>query len=146
MKSSTSLLLICAALAQASFAAEKLPGPVLDGLGDLHHPVTTESKQAQRYFDQGLMLAYAFNHAEAVRSFREAARLDPECAMAWWGVALAYGPNINKPMDPADAPKAWEALAKARELAPGASLRALASASHALGASAGSIGLLMFGP
>ena len=92
--------------------------PRFDDLGDHHHQVTTKSKQAQRYFDQGLILAYAFNHPEAERSFREAARLDPECAMAWWGAALVLGPNINKPMEKEDAPKAWEALQRARELAP----------------------------
>jgi tetratricopeptide (TPR) repeat protein len=95
--------------------------PLFDNLGSYHRAVTTKSAQAQRYFDQGLTLIYAFNHAEAIRSFQEAARLDPSCAMAWWGVALAYGPNINKPMDPADAPKAWEALTKAREAAAGVS-------------------------
>ena len=92
--------------------------PLFEDLGDHHHPVTTKSKQAQRYFDQGLILAYGFNHPEAERSVREAARLDPDCAMAWWGAALVRGPNINKPMDKEDAPKAWEALQKARERAP----------------------------
>lgn len=62
--------------------AEKLPGPLLDGLGDLHHPVTTQSRKAQRYLDQGLRLLFGFNHREAIRSFRSAAHLDPECAMA----------------------------------------------------------------
>jgi hypothetical protein len=95
--------------------------PLFDNLGHYHKAVTTRSERAQRYFDQGLTLTYAFNHAEAARSYGEAARLDPACAMAWWGVALSYGPNINKPMDPADAPKAWEALSKARELATGVS-------------------------
>lgn len=105
----------------AEQAAERQGAPLFGDLGSYHHAVTTGSPRAQRYFDQGLTLLYAFNHAEAVRSFREAARLDPACAMAWWGVALAYGPNINKPMDSADAPKAWEAIQKARELVPGAS-------------------------
>jgi predicted Zn-dependent protease len=105
----------------AAAKAERDGAPLFNDLGSYHRKVTTESDQAQRYFDQGLTLIYAFNHAEAIRSFREAARLDPACAMAWWGVALGYGPNINKPMDPADAPKAWEALANARKLAPGAS-------------------------
>jgi tetratricopeptide (TPR) repeat protein len=91
--------------------------PLFGDLGDHHHPIKTKSKEAQKYFDQGLTLAYAFNHPEAGRSFREAARLDPDCAMAWWGVALVLGPNINKPMAEEDAPKAWEALRKARELA-----------------------------
>ena len=97
--------------------------PLFDDLGDHHHPVTTESKEAQRYFDQGLRLAYGFNHPEAERSFREAARLDPDCAMAWWGAALVLGPNINVPMAPEAAPKACEALQKARALAPKASER-----------------------
>ena len=72
--------------------------PMLEGLGTLHHPVTTSSPRAQRFFDQGLRLTYAFNHTEALRAFREAARLDPECAMAHWGQALALGPNINDGM------------------------------------------------
>ncbi len=71
--------------------------PLLANLGNLHSPVTTKSREAQRYFDQGLTLVYGFNHAEAVRSFREAARLDPNCAMAYWGQALALAPNINDP-------------------------------------------------
>ena len=95
--------------------------PLFDDLGAYHYPVTTRSKQAQRYFDQGLILTYAFNHPEAIRSFQEAARLDPSCAMAWWRVALNYGPNINKPMAKEDAAKAWGALQKARGLARNAS-------------------------
>ena len=73
--------------------------PLLDGLGDHHYAITTADEQVQNYFDQGLRLYYAFNHAEAVRSFREAQRLDPSCAMCFWGEALAWGPNINLPMD-----------------------------------------------
>ena len=72
--------------------------PLFDGLGDLHFGVTTSVPKAQVYFDQGLRLAYAFNHAEAHRSFVEAARLDPACAMAYWGQAYVLGPNINDPM------------------------------------------------
>ncbi|AYB31774.1 tetratricopeptide repeat protein [Chryseolinea soli] len=68
---------------------------LLSGLGDLHYPVTTTSLEAQKFFEQGLRLVYAFNHWEAIQSFREATRLDPECAMAYWGLALAYGPNLN---------------------------------------------------
>ena len=101
--------------------AERGGAPLFDNLGSYHRPVTTKSERAQRYFNQGLILIYAFNHSEAVRSFTEAARLDPSCAMAWWGVALAHGPNINRPMAPEDAPKAWAALTKARELSAGAS-------------------------
>ena len=75
--------------------------PLADNLGTLHRTVQTSSPLAQRYFDQGLRLYYAFNHAEAVRNFREAQRLDPNCAMCVWGEAAALGPNINAPMDTA---------------------------------------------
>jgi hypothetical protein len=71
--------------------------PLFDNLGDHHFEVTTSHPQAQQYFDQGLKLLYAFNHAEAHRSFREAVRLDPDCVMAYWGQAMALGPNINDP-------------------------------------------------
>src|SRR5262245_3660983 len=81
-------------------AADSVSVPLHDDLGDHHHPVTTSSPEAQRYFDQGLRFVYAFNHDEAERSFRQAARLDPACPMAWWGVALSLGPNINLPIDP----------------------------------------------
>ena len=67
----------------------------MTGLGRLHHPIATSSPDAQRFFDQGLTLVYAFNHDEAVRSFRRAAELDPAAAMPHWGIALALGPNIN---------------------------------------------------
>jgi tetratricopeptide (TPR) repeat protein len=109
--------------ARPTTGAPSRGAPLFDNLGNHHHPITTRSPQAQRYFDQGLTLTYAFNHPEAIRSYTEAARLDPTCAMAWWGVALSYGPNINKPMDPADAPRAWEAITRARELAKNASER-----------------------
>jgi tetratricopeptide (TPR) repeat protein len=92
--------------------------PLFDNLGNYHHKVSTESKEAQRYFDQGLTLCYAFNHAEAIRSFEEAARIDPNCAMAHWGIAFAYGANINMPMSDEAVPKAYGALQKATELAP----------------------------
>ena len=107
----------------AAASAQQRTAPLLEGLGDHHFPVTTSSKEAQRYFDQGLVLAYAFNHKEAERSFREAARLDPQCAMAWWGVGLVLGPHVNAAMKPEDAPKAWEAVTKAKELAPKASAK-----------------------
>jgi tetratricopeptide (TPR) repeat protein len=90
-------------------------------LGSHHRVVSTKSAEAQRWFDQGLVFAFAFNHDEAIRSFREAARLDPSCAMAWWGVALCNGPHINNPtMDPEHSQAAWEALSKARALESGA--------------------------
>ncbi len=84
--------------------------PLLKGLGNHTHPVTTRSPLAQRYFDQGFKLVYAFNHAEAVRSFRQASLIDPDCAMAYWGQALALGPNINAPMSPEHARQAYEAI------------------------------------
>jgi tetratricopeptide (TPR) repeat protein len=83
--------------------------PVLEGLGDLHHEVTTASPRAQLFFDQGLRLTYGFNHQEALRAFKEAARLDPECAMAYWGWALVLGPNLNLPMREEVAGQAYEA-------------------------------------
>src|SRR5918992_3057523 len=86
--------------------------PRLQNLGKHTFPVTTKNKQAQLFINQGLNLSYAFNHAEAGRAFREAARLDPNLAMAFWGEALALGPNINAPMDPASEPKALEAIQK----------------------------------
>jgi tetratricopeptide (TPR) repeat protein len=77
--------------------------------------ITTESREAQKYFDQGLIWAYAFNHDEALRSFTKAAELDPDCAMAWWGVALCNGPHINNPtMPPERSAAAWDALQKAQ--------------------------------
>jgi tetratricopeptide (TPR) repeat protein len=95
--------------------------PLFENIGDHHHDISSDSKLAQRYFDQGLTWAYAFNHAEAVRSFVEAARHDPECAICWWGAALALGPNINARMPDEDVPRAWEYLQKAKALAKHAS-------------------------
>src|SRR5262245_21877281 len=90
----------------------------MEGLGKHHHPVATKSQEAQRFFDQGLTLLYAFNHDEAVRSFRRAAELDPKLAMAWWGIALAQGPNYNlSEIDADQAKAAYEALQKALKLA-----------------------------
>jgi tetratricopeptide (TPR) repeat protein len=83
--------------------------PLYDNLGTLHHAITTKSPIAQQYFDQGLRLTYGFNHDEAVRSFREGIRHDSTCAMCYWGVAYALGPNINLPMDTAAAGPAYEA-------------------------------------
>jgi tetratricopeptide (TPR) repeat protein len=101
--------------------ADKPGAPVFQGLGDHRHPISTRNPQTQMFFDQGVNLLFGFNHAEAIRSFREAARIDPDCAMCWWGVAEALGPNINLPM-PADAvAPAWAALQKARALEPKAS-------------------------
>lgn len=101
--------------------ADKPGAPVFKNLGSHHHPITTRVAETQAYFDQGIRLLVNFNHAEAIRSFKEAARLDPDCAMCWWGVAFALGPNINLPMQEDAVAPAWEALEKARALAPKAS-------------------------
>lgn len=129
--------------------AASTQAPLFDNLGDHHHPITTTSPLAQRYFDQGLRLVYAFNHDEATRAFQEAARLDSTCAMACWGIALALGPNINLPIDPerektaqesiqealllssraSEAERAYiEALVKRYSTAPGADRKALDTA------------------
>ncbi len=124
---------LCAALAAAFLGAGPSsaheapaggvdPGRAIDaGLGPLQHPVSTNNRQAQAFFDQGLKLVYAFNHAGAVASFRRAAELDPDLAMAHWGVALALGPNYNFPMSPEAHKAAYEALGRAIALKGGAS-------------------------
>ena len=93
-----------------------LPGqiaPRLQNLGNHKFPVTTNSSRAQLFINQAMMLVYGFNHAEATRSFREAVRLDPDCAMAYWGMALVLGPNINMAMPPDAEPRAYEMIQKA---------------------------------
>lgn len=87
--------------------------PIFSGLGNYYFKVSTDNKLAQKYFNQGLALYYGFNHAEAYRSFFEASKLDPNCAMAYWGQALCLGPNINAPMDAADAAVVFAAVQKA---------------------------------
>ena len=97
--------------------------PLWDGLGTLSYKITTASAAAQNYFDQGLRLAYAFNHAEAQRAFRKAEKLDPRCAMCFWGEALVLGPNINQPMAEQAVAPAFAAVQKAKALAASASAR-----------------------
>lgn len=89
--------------------------PLYTNLGTLQHPITTMSPNAQQYFNQGLRWVYAFNHEEALRAFEEAARHDPSAAMAYWGIALALGPNINAAMEKDDERRAWNAVQKARQ-------------------------------
>lgn len=93
--------------------AEEPIAPKLEGLGDHHFPVTTRNPESQRFFDQGLALTYAFNHSEALRAFKEAVRLDPDNAMAYWGWALVLGPNLNLPMSPEVVPQAYQAIQRA---------------------------------
>ena len=91
--------------------------PRLTGLGKLTHPITTtRSPESQAFFNQGMNLVYAFNHPEAVRAFRESARLDPDNALAWWGQALALGPNLNLPMQPEAIAPAWDNAQRALRL------------------------------
>lgn len=90
--------------------------PLLDGLDVLNYPVTTSNPKAQQYFNQGLVLAYGFNHAEAARSFYYATKLDPECAMCYWGFAYVLGPNYNAGMEPDNYSRAYAAVQKAKEL------------------------------
>jgi len=94
---------------------------LMAGFGDLHHPVSTGNPEAQKFFDQGMRLIYAFNHEEAAGSFERAAELDPKMAMAYWGLAEAVGPNYNDPADPDRYKKAHDAIAKAEKLAANAS-------------------------
>lgn len=95
--------------------ADRPGAPVFTDLGAHKMAITTSNPQSQVYFDQGVNLLFAFNHAEAIRSFREAARLDPACAMCWWGIAYALGPNINMPMPDDALPPALFALQKAMD-------------------------------
>ena len=105
-------------IASGSGAAATL----LAGLGSLHHPVTTSRPEAQKFFDQGLTFVYAFNQPEAVRSFERAAQLDPQMSMAYWGIALALGSNINSEIDVERERAAYAAVQKARALAAGGPL------------------------
>jgi tetratricopeptide (TPR) repeat protein len=118
-------LLLCLALGNLARAADDLQvsidathEPLFDGIGDLHHPVTTRTNPtlAQQFFDQGLTFVYAFNHDEAASSFRQAAQYDPAMAMAYWGIALALGPNINLPEDTERGKMAYAAITKAKSL------------------------------
>lgn len=116
------LLLAVALVTPGCSGVKGPPGPVasarLTGLGDHSHPAGTRSREAQRDFDRGLTLAYAFGHRAAEQEFRRAAAADPGCALAWWGVALVNGPHINFPAVPPDnARTAWDALQRARALA-----------------------------
>ena len=133
MRALSPLLVLALSPALASGAPSPQPAPapplpasvkalargaqIFADLGVLARPVSTASPEAQRYFDQGLRLAYGFNHDEATRSFARAAELDPGCAACFWGVAWTLGPNYNVPMLPDRAQAAWDALQAARERA-----------------------------
>src|SRR5262245_53983793 len=115
MKLRSFLVLFCGLALASSGAASDAPMFLYDGLGNHTYKVTTKSADAQKYFDQGLRFLFGFNHGAAIRSFDEAARKDPDCAMAHWGVALASGPHINFPMVPPPAAElAWKELGLAQ--------------------------------
>ena len=140
MRSRVQLILVCAAVSMAIPLAAQTPNapvhkhyetpdgsvrapaplkpvaPRLQNLGVHTFKVTTKSARAKLFINQGVNLAYGFNHAEAGRAFAEAARLDPNCAMAYWGQALVLGPNINAPMNAEDEPKALELIQRALAL------------------------------
>ncbi|TDS13383.1 hypothetical protein DFQ03_2670 [Maribacter caenipelagi] len=91
--------------------------PLIEGLDVMEFPVTTNNRLAQKFVNQGMVLAYGFNHAEAARSFYYATKLDPNCAMAYWGFAYVLGPNYNAGMEPDNYQRAYDAVQKAKELA-----------------------------
>lgn len=97
--------------------------PLYTDLGSHHIAVSTRAAKAQLYFDQGMRLVYGFNHAEAIRAFTEATRLDPSCAMCYWGIALANGPHVNAGMDSAGGVAAWAAISEAKKQLPHATSR-----------------------
>ncbi|WP_205478953.1 hypothetical protein [Sphingomonas arenae] len=107
---------------QLALASGALPAdgaaaaPLIEGLSAVRYPITAANEQAQAYFDQGLALAYGFNHDAAVRAFRTAQNLDPSCAMCFWGEAYARGPNINAPMDPQAVERTMTVLQRALAL------------------------------
>ena len=117
----TVLLLCGSAAARHDRAPAKaaVSACVASGFGQVHHSVETSSLEAQRLFEQGLALDYGFNHHQAEECFRRAAKLDPNMAMAWWGVALVLGPNYNMPADAEGERQAYDAIQKALQLSAG---------------------------
>ena len=121
------IILSCSETSQEDLI-KKAEAPLLDGMGIHTHKVTT-NRASQKYFNQGLILSFAFNHAESIRSFKAAQRLDPNCAMCYWGEALSRGPNINVTSDgkvvmpPQDRKDAFKAIEKAKELMPAVSAK-----------------------
>ena len=124
-----SLVILSCSESNEDALVKKAGAPLLNGLGNHSHNVSTENAAAQRYFNQGLVLSFAFNHAESIRSFKAAQRLDPNCAMCYWGEALSRGPNINVTSDgkvvmsDSDRIEAFKAINKAKDLMHLASLK-----------------------
>ncbi|OUL23155.1 hypothetical protein BV378_22035 [Nostoc sp. RF31YmG] len=115
------VLILSLVFPSEAIAEAQQPYTLISGLGTHHHQVSTQNPQAQKFFDQGLNLIYAFNHDEAARSFKYAAELDPQLAMAYWGMALALGPNINLDVDSDRELAAYEAIQQAVALSSHAS-------------------------
>lgn len=113
-------LIICLGAWTASGKSES-GAHLIPDLGEVYHPVTTNAREAQAFFDQGLKLVYGFNHDEARKAFQRAAEIDPKLAMAWWGVALTLGPNYNLPVDPEREKAGYDAVQKALALKQNAS-------------------------
>jgi tetratricopeptide (TPR) repeat protein len=121
-KAKTFHIVVWSMLTLAGFNLRAAKEPLYDGLGSYSRKVTTDSAEAQRYFDQGLGFLHGFNHRAAIRAFQQAAEIDPECAMAHWGVALACGPHINSmAVPPPAAELAWKELGLAQKNAGNAS-------------------------
>src|SRR4029450_587232 len=121
-KAKTFHIVVWSMLTLAGFNLRAAKEPLYDPLGSYSRRVTTNSAEAQRYFDQGLGFLHGFNHRAAIRAFQQAAELDPECAMAHWGVGLAWGPHINSMAGPPPAAElAWKELGLAQKNAGNAS-------------------------
>ena len=118
MKTASKLfhIVVWSALTLALFDLHAGKEPLYEGLGSYSRKITTASPAAQRYFDQGLAFVHGFNHSAAIRAFKQAAELDPKCAMAHWGIAMACGPHINlTSVPPPAAELAWKELSLAKE-------------------------------
>lgn len=99
-----------------SWYASGKKAPLFSGLDGMHFSISSQNEETQKYFNQGLMLSFGFNHAEAARSFYEAARQDSSCAMCWWGFAYVLGPNYNGGMEQDNMQRAYDAVQKAKSL------------------------------
>jgi tetratricopeptide (TPR) repeat protein len=119
----TSIIICKTTASDKSWYSAKQKAMLFDGLGNIHFSITTTKPEAQLYFDQGLMLAVGFNHAEAARSFFEATRIDTTCAMAYWGFSYVLGPNYNAGMEPDNYGRAYESVQKALKLSANCSVK-----------------------